>query len=176
MPNHVRSLRTTSFWGIAKQIAGKYGVVIAPYTDLDNGNLAFDLEKSCVFVRDISIEDYMSAELAAFNGCSYGAIMEVIGSFFSEGELSGFDNEALFVVFCILHECGHYISRKNNSLYSAAAQQEYEQKRNAMKILYGLNSKEYHLRYRRLPQEMDADEFARANLLDALNRFTSKKD
>ena len=164
-------LRTNSLLKLATQIAKKSGIEVR--VDNEQNVVTFETDDGCIYVPDISIDSFLEIEKSVFNGASYIAIENIIYNRFKEA-LNDYDPDAVFVVFCLLHECGHYAFIGNEDLYSAAAINNYILKNDRLKEEFGVESTAYHEKYRELPQEREADEYALQHLLQVLECFTSE--
>lgn len=95
---------------------------------------------------------------------------------FSEDIIKEYGKELTYIVFCILHEVGHWVYMCNND-YSP---QEYEEKDfNERKMFYENNveitSEESFQKYREITSEKEADKYAIEKLQGALEAIVNSR-
>lgn len=168
-----KKLASNRLYAIAKQIARRHQCGISEH-DIRNGiNLELDIDKKIVYARNISVSEFLNSEKSVFEGKSFRAISMIIENHADADLLEEYEFDALFVTFCILHECGHIHDSDDQDLYSQQAIDEYNNKKAELKKLFGVNSLQFHASYHLLPQERNADDYAISKLAEELDHVTT---
>ena len=168
-----KKLVSNHFYEIAKQITRRHQCDISEHGIRDGMNLEFDVDKKMIYARNISVSKFLNSEKSVYGGKPFGAISKTIKDHADADLLEEYEFDALFVTFCILHECGHIHDSGDQDLYSQQAIEKYNNKKAELKKLFGVDSLQFHAQYRLLPQEQNADNFAISKLAEELNHVTT---
>ena len=167
-----KKLVSDQFYAIAKRIARRHNCTISKNGVTPGANIEADVEERVIYARDISVSSFLQIEKAAHNGKSFESIMKIIKQNTEADLFEIYEFDAIFVTFCILHECGHILDSTNQNLYSKESQNDCEKKKGALKIMYGPESSSFYDSYHKLPQEKSADDFAINKLAEELSCVT----
>lgn len=168
-----KKLVSDQFYAIAKQIVRRHQCGISEHGIRNGINLESDIDEKIVYARSISVSEFLNSEKSVYDGKSFEAISKIIEDHADADLLEEYEFDAIFVTFCILHECGHIHDSDDQDLYSQQAIDEYNNKKAGLKKLFGVNSLQFHARYHLLPQERNADYFAISKLAEELNHVTT---